>query len=97
MSASSARWSSRTRGAIIPSGEPGCSGLRLRERYVLQLVRTRAAEDSGVVMITHDVQSVLDVSDRVVVLSRGMEIFDGATSALTDRELVQLMAGLRLG
>jgi ribose/xylose/arabinose/galactoside ABC-type transport system permease subunit/ABC-type branched-subunit amino acid transport system ATPase component len=61
---------------------------------VLRLVRTLAEHGSAVIMITHDVQAVLDVSDRVAVLNLGRVTFDGPTSTLTDRDLVHLMAGL---
>lgn len=63
---------------------------------VLRLVSTLAEQGSAVIMITHDVQAVLDVSDRVVVLNLGRVTFDGPTSTLTDRDLVHLMAGLPL-
>lgn len=48
---------------------------------VLRLARSFADRGVAVIMVTHDVESVLKVSDRVVVLN-------------DDRDLVQLMAGI---
>jgi ribose/xylose/arabinose/galactoside ABC-type transport system permease subunit/ABC-type branched-subunit amino acid transport system ATPase component len=63
---------------------------------VLRLTRTLAASGTAVVMISHDVESVLKVSDRVVVLKHGRVSYEGPTSELDARSLVHLMAGLDL-
>ena len=63
---------------------------------VLRLTRTLAANGTAVVMISHDVESVLKVSDRVVVLKHGRVSHEGPTSELDARSLVHLMTGLGL-
>jgi ribose transport system permease protein/ribose transport system ATP-binding protein len=63
---------------------------------VLRLVRSVADRGTSVVMITHDVASVMKVSDRVLVLRQGWVLHDGPTSDLSELELLQLMAGLDL-
>lgn len=61
---------------------------------VLQLARALAEGGVAVIMVTHDVESVMKVSDRVVVLNLSTILHAGRTEDLTDRDLVQLMAGI---
>ncbi|MEO6126663.1 MAG: ATP-binding cassette domain-containing protein [Ilumatobacteraceae bacterium] len=60
---------------------------------VLRLVRTVAAAGLGVVLISHDVEDIFEVADRVVILQLGRVIFDGDLADLTRLELLRLMAG----
>lgn len=63
---------------------------------VLKLVRTVADEGRGVILISHDIEDIFAVADRVVVLQLGRVVFDGPISGLTRLDLVQLMAGMKL-
>jgi len=60
---------------------------------VLRLVRSVADAGHGVVLISHDVEDIFDVADRVVILQLGRVIFDGAIAGLTRLELLRLMSG----
>jgi ABC-type sugar transport system ATPase subunit len=60
---------------------------------VLRLVRSVADAGHGVVLISHDVEDVFEVADRVVVLQLGRVIFDGPIGNLDRLELLQLMSG----
>lgn len=62
---------------------------------VLELVRTIAARGTGVILITHDIETVLAVANRVVVLRLGTVVYDGPVEELDEVDLLQLMAGLR--
>jgi ribose/xylose/arabinose/galactoside ABC-type transport system permease subunit/ABC-type branched-subunit amino acid transport system ATPase component len=61
---------------------------------VLRLTRTLAEAGAAVIMITHDVESILRVADRVVVLNLGGVIAQADASALDGPRLVHLMAGI---
>ena len=63
---------------------------------VLRLVRSVANEGRGVILISHDIEDIYAVADRVVVLRLGRVVFDGAIDALTQLDLVHLMAGMKL-
>ncbi len=65
-------------------------------RIVLDLVRTVAEEGAGVIFVSHDIESVFTVADRVVVLRHGRKVFDGAVSEISKSDLVHLMAGFTL-
>ena len=60
---------------------------------VLRLVRGVADAGHGVVLISHDVEDVFEVADRVVVLQLGRVIFDGRIAGLDRLELLRLMSG----
>jgi ribose transport system ATP-binding protein len=64
---------------------------------VLEIIRATAARGIGIILISHDVETVLGVADRIVVLRLGEVVHDGPASELTDTELAHLMAGLLPG
>jgi len=63
---------------------------------VLRLVRSVADEGRGVILISHDIEDIFAVADRIVVLQLGRVVFDGPIAGLTRIDLVQLMAGMKL-
>jgi ABC-type sugar transport system ATPase subunit len=63
-------------------------------KNVLALIRTLAARNVAVLMITHDIETVFAVADRIIVLRLGQVVFDGATSTISQANLVHLMAGI---
>ncbi len=79
---------------IVILDEPTAALGVAQTRQVLQLVRSTAARGHGVVLITHDVQQVLEVADRVVVLRLGRVIHDGPVAELDAIRLLELMAGM---
>ncbi|MEJ7650728.1 MAG: ATP-binding cassette domain-containing protein [Nakamurella sp.] len=60
---------------------------------VLALARILADQGAAVVMITHDVDSVMEIADHVVVLNLGAVLYDGAISTVDAGRLIHLMAG----
>ena len=66
-------------------------------RNVLDLVRELARRGTAVILISHDIDTVFEVGDRVVVLRLGRVVHEGPTQDLTPIDLVHLMAGLTVG
>jgi ribose transport system permease protein/ribose transport system ATP-binding protein len=60
---------------------------------VINLVRSIAARGTGVILVTHDLSTVRALADRIVVLSLGHIVYDGAAKHLAADELWGLMAG----
>ena len=60
---------------------------------VRALAHAIAESGTPVLMITHDVEEVFDVADRVVVLQRGRLVFDGAIGNVSRLELLRMMSG----
>jgi ribose/xylose/arabinose/galactoside ABC-type transport system permease subunit/ABC-type branched-subunit amino acid transport system ATPase component len=63
-------------------------------KNVLSLIRTLASRGVAVLMITHDIETVFAVADRIVVLRLGQVVFDGPTKEISQPNLVHLMAGI---
>lgn len=79
---------------LVILDEPTASlGVRQTAR-VLETIKSVAAEGTAVLLVSHDLESVFAVADRVVVLRQGRLIHDGPTSELSQGQLVHMMAGL---
>jgi ABC-type sugar transport system ATPase subunit len=60
---------------------------------VLSLVRTLAASGVAVIVITHELETVLDLAHRIIVLRLGAVTFDGPANDLSESALIHAMAG----
>jgi len=60
---------------------------------VLALVRTLREHGVGVIIISHNMQDVLDVADRIVVLRRGRLVAERRAAETDASELVALILG----
>ena len=63
------------------------------QRKVLALVRTLRERGVGVIIISHNLQDVLDVADRVVVMRRGRAVGERRGAETNTSELLGLMIG----
>ena len=61
---------------------------------VLRLVRAAADRGTGVLLITHDVETVQAVGRSVTVFRLGSVVHDGAVGDLDEIALLRMMAGL---
>jgi len=61
---------------------------------VLRLIRNLAEGGVGVILISHDVKSVLSVADTLLVLDLGRVAYLGPAHDVTERDLIHMMAGL---
>jgi ribose/xylose/arabinose/galactoside ABC-type transport system permease subunit/ABC-type multidrug transport system ATPase subunit len=60
---------------------------------VLALVRRLARRGAGIIFISHDIETIFKVADRVVVLRLGEVVFEGDVADVDRLQLLQLMAG----
>ncbi len=63
------------------------------QRKVLTLVRTLASHGIPVIIISHNMQDVFAVADRIVVLRRGKKVGEEIASETTPDKIVSLMVG----
>lgn len=63
------------------------------QRKVLEIARTLRQRGVAVVIVSHNMQDVFAVADRIVVMRRGRKIGELMTSATTVDEVVGLMVG----
>jgi ABC-type sugar transport system ATPase subunit len=63
------------------------------QHKVLTLVRTLCAQGVPVIIISHNMQDVFAVADRIVVLRRGKKVGERLAKETTPDEIVSLMVG----
>lgn len=74
--------------------EPTAALGAAQRRDLLGLMSTLKKRDIGVIFITHNLNEVLQVSDRVVVLRQGKNISSAPTSEITEASLVAVITGI---
>jgi ABC-type sugar transport system ATPase subunit len=78
---------------LIIMDEP-TAALGVREgRQVLDLVKSLRAAGVSIILISHNVEHVFDVSDRIVVLRHGRRVASLTTAETTHEEVVKLITG----
>jgi simple sugar transport system ATP-binding protein len=63
------------------------------QRKVLSLVHTLRERGVGIIIISHNLQDVLDVADRVVVMRRGRTVGERRVAETNTADLLGLMLG----
>ncbi|HEY1822590.1 MAG TPA: ATP-binding cassette domain-containing protein [Trebonia sp.] len=82
---------------LIILDEPTAAlGVR-QTRSTLDLVRRVAARDVAVVMVSHNMEDVFAVADRIVVMRLGTVVLDRPARTTTREEVVEHMTGISLG
>ena len=82
-------WNAR----VILMDEPTAALGVPEQRKVLSLIRTLKAQGRGVIFISHNLQDIFAVSDRIVVLRRGSLAGERRIDETTHDEVVKLMIG----
>ncbi len=86
-------WSAR----LMIMDEPTAALGVAEQRKVLALVRTLHDRGVPVMIISHNMQDVFAVTDRVIVMRRGKKVGERATKDTNTDELVSLMVGSATG
>jgi simple sugar transport system ATP-binding protein len=63
------------------------------QRKVIQLIHQLKAQGRGVIFISHNLQDIFAVADRIVVLRRGVQAGERMIADTTHDEVVKLMVG----
>jgi len=80
---------------IVLLDEPNAAlGVKQTE-IVLSFVEELKQHAVGVIFISHNMQQVLRIADRVVVMRLGEKVFDGPRQGLEPEDLVALITGAR--
>ncbi len=78
---------------VVILDEP-TAALGLREsRKVLDLIKQLSAEGNAVILITHNMEHVLELADRAVVLRQGRKVGELKPDRANQQELVSLIVG----
>jgi len=82
-------WNAR----LVIMDEPTAALGVAEQRKVLTLVRTLSGQGIPIVIISHNMQDVFAVSDRIVVMRRGKKVGERIAAQTTPDEIVSLMVG----
>lgn len=82
---------------IVLMDEPAAALGVEQARLVLELITTLRDRGLAVVLISHNIQAVLDVCSRAVVLRHGHAVADLKLEGITGRDLVQLITTGEMG
>lgn len=63
------------------------------QRKVHELVKTLKSQNVPVIIISHNLQDIFAVADRIIVMRRGNKVGDVRASEATDDDLVSSMVG----
>jgi ribose transport system ATP-binding protein len=84
------------RARIIVMDEPTSSLTAGESRKLFQIIRQLRSEGIGIVYISHRMEEVLDLADRVTVLRDGRHVGDLDRTEATHEKIVALMVGREL-
>lgn len=82
---------------IVLLDEPSAALGVQQTEIVLQFVERLKQRNVGVVFISHNMQHVLRVADRIVVLRLGEKVYDGPKGSATASDIVAMITGVRFG
>lgn len=83
-------------GVVVLDEPTAALGVKQTE-LVLSFIERLRSHKVAVIFISHNMQHVMRVTDRVCVLRLGRKVFDGAVSKLSGTDLVALMTGAATG
>ena len=78
---------------IVMMDEPTAALAVEHAGRVLELIRSLAASGIAVLLVSHDMQHVLQVTHRVIVLRQGRRVADLATPETSHQEIVMYITG----
>lgn len=82
---------------IVLMDEPAAALGVEQSGLVLELIRRLSDNDIGVLLISHNMQHVIEVADHTVVLRHGRKVADLTTADVTAPDLVDLITGANRG
>lgn len=84
-----------TKAKLIIMDEPTSSLTEKETRKLFQIIKELKAKNIAVIFISHKLEEVFEVTDRIVVLRDGKRVGELETSSATRDSLVSLMVGRR--
>jgi L-arabinose transport system ATP-binding protein len=86
----------RAGGRLIAFDEPTSSLTDEEARHLFRIIRQLKADGTSIVYISHRLNEIIDLADRVAVLRDGRLVADQSAAGLTERAISQMMVGREL-
>lgn len=81
---------------VLILDEPTAVLTPMEVKELFQVMRRMAASGKTLIFISHKLDEVMEISDRVTVLRAGKDVFTAETASTTKRELASKMVGREL-
>lgn len=78
---------------IVLMDEPAAALGVEQSRHVLELIDTLRSQGVAVILISHNMQHVVEVCDRAVILRHGRKVADIEVNGVTEQQLVEHIVG----
>lgn len=78
---------------VVFMDEPTAPLGEAESQRLFELIKSLTASGIGVVYISHRLDEVLAVSDRITVMREGRDVFDGPAADLDESDLIRYMIG----
>ena len=78
---------------VVMMDEPAAALGVEQTEFVLSFIERLKEQDMGVILISHNMDHVLRVADRILVLRLGQKVFEGDRSDVDGQRLVALITG----
>jgi ABC-type sugar transport system ATPase subunit len=82
---------------LVIMDEPTAALAVVEARKVLQLIGQLRGNGNGVLLVSHNLNDVFEVADRIVVLRRGRKVADVLRSQTDPEEVVSWITGAKAG
>jgi simple sugar transport system ATP-binding protein len=82
-------WNAR----LVIMDEPTAALAAMERERVIGIARTLAAQEVGLIYISHNLVEILEVADRIAVLRRGEKVAELLAGATTQDEIIKYMTG----
>jgi ribose/xylose/arabinose/galactoside ABC-type transport system permease subunit/ABC-type branched-subunit amino acid transport system ATPase component len=78
--------------AVILDEPTAALGMR-QSKSTMDLIRSLAEQGVGIIVISHDVETVMTIADRIIVMRQGETILEGTPADISEETLIHAMAG----
>lgn len=78
---------------VVIMDEPAAALGVEQTEFVLSFIERLKGENIGVILVSHNMQHILRVADRICVMRLGRKVFDGPRSEVDGQRLVSLITG----
>ena len=81
---------------IVIMDEPTAALTQQEVARLFTIIRELKTRKVGIIYVSHRLEEIFEIADRITVLRDGQRVHSGPTSELDTRRLIQLMVGRRL-
>ncbi len=78
---------------LIVMDEPSAALTPIEVRRLFEIIRDLKAKQIGIIYISHRLDEIFEIADRIMVLRDGQHVAEASPSDMTRRQLIEMMVG----